>query len=268
MDLPQELVDHVIDFLHDDPRTLAQASLVSRARLGRARLYLCESLKVTLSKLISSDPSYLPPLCGYVKTIHFTWPEASTNPPAVLDCFEQSEPHTLALYSCELHKLDGQTIRRSFAKFPCASITTLELREISTTHRTLLILLSLFPSVDNLTISPNRWWEHGPPGLQEHNGDELQHISSPRLRGSFKFFDPPGLGRWGFDRGKLLCTLATLLLQFQTVSLDVKEQCAGEVSIFLNSCTGAVRKVNVGPSYRKSRPCIPSAVPCTQCPNV
>jgi hypothetical protein len=241
---------------------------VSRAWLGRARSHLCESLKITLLKVLSSDPSYLPPLCGYVKAIHFTWPEASTNPPAVLDCFEQSEPHTLALYSCELHKLDEQTIRRSFAKFPCASITTLELHDISPTHETLLILLSLFPNVDDLTISPHRWWEHGPPGLQENDHDEIQHISSPRLRGSFAFFDPPGHGRWGFDRGKLLHTLATLPLQFQTVSLDVKEQSGEEISTFLSSCTGTVRKVFVGPSYRKSRPCIPSAVSCTQCPNV
>ena len=190
MDLPQELVDHVIDFLHNDPRTLVQASLVSRAWLGRARSHLCESLKITLSKLISLDPSHLPPLCRYIKTLHFTWPGASINSSAVLGCVEQSDPHALALYSCKLHKLGEQTIQRTFAKFPCAPISTLEIREIFTTHRTLLILLSLFPNADNLTISPNRWREHGPPGLQV-NDDEIQHIPPPRLRGSFKFFDPP-----------------------------------------------------------------------------
>ena len=203
MDLPQESVDHVIDLLHDDPRTPVQASLMSRAWLGRARSHLCESLRITIPKLLCPNPSHLP-----VKTLHFTWPRASINSSAVLGCFEQSDPHTLALYSCKLHKLGEQTVQRSFAKFPCASISTLEIREISTTLRTLLILLSLFPNVDNLTISPNRWWEHGPPELQV-NDDEIQHIPPPRLRGSFKFVDPLGLGLLGYDRGKLLRTLAS-----------------------------------------------------------
>ena len=109
--LPQELVDYIIDLLHDDPRTLMQAPLVSRAWLGRTRSHLCETLKITRSKLVSSSPSHLPPLCGYVKTLQFTWLEPSTNLPAVLDCLEQPEPHTLALRSCELHNPREQIIR-------------------------------------------------------------------------------------------------------------------------------------------------------------
>jgi hypothetical protein len=177
MRLPQELVGYIIGLLRDDPRILIQASLVSRTWLGRTRSHLCESLKSTRSKSLSSNPSHFPPLCGYVKAFHFMWPEISTNPPAVLDCFEQSELHTLALHSCELHRLREQTIRRSFAKFPCASIRALELREISTTHRTSLILLSLFPSVDNLTISPNLWGgEILGPGLWRNDDNGIQHI--------------------------------------------------------------------------------------------
>ena len=88
-----------------------QASLVSRIWLGRTRSHLRELLKITRSKLFSSSPSHLPPLCGCVKTLHFTWLEASTNPPAVLDCLEQPEPHTLALRSYKLHSLREQIIR-------------------------------------------------------------------------------------------------------------------------------------------------------------
>ena len=270
MHLPQELVDYIIDFLHDDSRTLIQASLVSRAWVGRTRSHLCEPLKITLPKLFSLDLSHLPPLCGYVKALHFTWPEAPIDLSAVLGCFEQSGPRILALHSCEQSDLDEQTIRRSFAKFPCASITTLELHEVSPIYRTLLVLLSLFPNVDDLTISVGRWWEEiSGSDLWEYEDDEdndetAQQISSPRLRGSFKFFDPPGHGHWGFYRGKLLHTLAALPLQFQTVSLDVKEQSGNEISTFLNSCSETVRRVFVGPSHRKPRPCIPFAVPHAQ----
>jgi hypothetical protein len=257
MHLPQELVDYVIDFLHDDSRTLIQASLVSRAWLGRARSHLCERLDVTRPKLLSSNPSHLPPLCRYVKTLHLTWLKGAADLSAILDCFERSEPHTLALHSCELRDLGEQTIRQYFAKFPCASITTLELHEISPTRRTLLVLLSLFPNVDNLMISPNRWWEYG-PGDDDADGI-FQHISPPRFGGSFKFLDPPRLRGWSFDRGKILSTLASLPLRFQTVLLNVDEQPAKEISTFLNSCSQTVRKMFVGLPYRKSRPCIPQS---------
>lgn len=266
MHLAQELVDHIIDFLHDDPTTLIRISLVSRPWVGRARTYLCESLKITRPKLLSSNPSYLAPLCEYVKTLHFTWPRDLTEPPAILDCFERSELHTLTIHSCELRGLDEQTIRRCFAKFPCASVTTLELHDISPTHRTLVTFLSMFPNVDNLAISVNRWWADKPAPISsgDNHDETIKYTSPPCLRGSFKFFDPPGQGFWGFHRSNLLRTIATLPLQFQTVSLNIRAQSWEEVLTFLSSCSETVRKVYIGPPCRKPRLCVPSAVPRAQ----
>jgi len=99
MHLAQELVDYIIDFLHDDPKDLIRVSLVSRAWVGRARTHLCGSLKITRLKLESLNPSYLTPLCGYVKSLHFRWPRPFIAPPAALNCFELSELHTLAIHS-------------------------------------------------------------------------------------------------------------------------------------------------------------------------
>jgi len=270
MHLAQELVDYIVDLLHDDPKTLIQASLVSRAWLGRTRTHLCESLNITKPKFLSSNPSYLPPLCGYVKTLHFTWPVAFIDPSPVFDCFEQSAPHTLAIHSCDLQTIGEQTTRRCFENFPCGSITTLELHDISPTHRTLLVLLSLFPNVDDLTISVNRWWEDGSGAGPFGDGDNetAQHPSPPRLRGRFKFFDPPGHGFSGFHREKLLRTIATLPLQFQIVSLDIREQSWEEISTFLRSCSRTVKKAFVGLPYRKSQPCILSKVLRAQHTNV
>ena len=60
------------------------------------------------------------------------------------------------------------------------------------THRILVILLSLFPNVDDLTISPDlRRGEVPDPGLWGDDDDEIQRISPPRLRGSFKFLELP-----------------------------------------------------------------------------
>ena len=50
MHLAQELVDHIIDFLHNDPAALIQVSLVSRAWFCRTRTHLCE---ITRPKLLS-----------------------------------------------------------------------------------------------------------------------------------------------------------------------------------------------------------------------
>ena len=257
-------MDYIIDSLHDDPTTLLQASLVSRAWVGRTRTHLCKSLKITCPKLLSLDPAHLTPLCGHVKTLHFTWPYA-TDPyvVTVLDCFEQSEPHTLVVYSFSQPSLSEQTMRRCFAKFPRTSITTLELHDISLTHGTFLILLSSFPNIDDLTISVDDW--KGGPGAD--NRDTIQCTPTPCLRGSFKFVNPPCDILWGSQRGKILHAVVALPLQFQTISLDFKEQTRGDLAVILNSCSKTVRKLFVGAFIRKSQPYISSVVPCAQCAN-
>ena len=261
MHLAQELVDYIIDFLHDDPETLLQVSLVSRTWVIRARIHLCKSPKITHSKLSSADSSHLIALCGYVKTLHFTWPADATNLSSIFDCFEQSEPHTLAIYSCELHRLDEQIIRRYFAKYPCTSTTTLELHNISLTRTTFLILLSLFPNVDDLTISVDKWKSR--PGITF--GEIIEQISlpHPRVRGSFKFTDPLPHITWSYSIGALLRTVATLPLQFQTVSLDYNGLSRSHVSIILEACSKTVRKVFIGQPHRKFQPRFPATIPRT-----
>ena len=246
--LAQELVDYIIDFLHDDPATLLRVSLISRAWVHRTRTYLCQSLKITYSKLSSSDPLYLTPLCKHVKALEFAWPTFA-DPSAILGCFEQSEPHTLAIHSCELYALREWAIQRRFSKFPCTSVTSLDLYNISLTRKTFLVLLSLFPNVDDLTISVNEWKEKpGPKG-----NEIIPRILPPRLRGSFKSFDPPNPGFWGNQRGKLLPAVAGLPLQFQTVSLGINKQSGEDISAFLNSCSETARKVFIVLPYSKSR---------------
>jgi hypothetical protein len=268
MHLAQELVDHIIDLLRDDPMDLMRVSLVSRAWVSRTRSYLCKSLEITPRKISSLNPSHLTPLCGYVKTLYFTWPRDLTDPSAVLDCFESSELHTLVVYSCVLPILGERTIRQCFAKFPRASIITLELRDISLAHGTSSILLSIFPNVDNLMISVNRWWAEIPVRIPLGNDryETIQRISLPRLGGCFKFFDPSGQGTSGFH--STLRTIATFPPQFQTVSLNINEQSWEESLAFLKSCSETVRKVYIGLAYRKLQPCVPSPVSCAECATV
>ena len=270
MDLAQELVDYIIDLLQDDQITLLRVSLVSRAWVPRTRTYLCKSLNITRSKLSSLNPSHLTPLCKYVKALDLTWP-TNTNPSAILDCFEGSRLHTLTIHSCKLYALRERTTRRCFAKFPSASITALKLYDISPTHETLLILLSLFPNVDDLTISVDEWKDG--PRSDTDESEIIRRISPPRLRGSFKSFDPPsrefrGPRRGKILRGKLLRTIATLPLRFQTVSLSVSGQSQEEIGAFLNSCSKTVREVFVVLPHRESWPHIPPIIAYVQYANV
>jgi len=179
MHLAQELVDYAIDLLHNDPVTLIQVSLVSRAWVCRT---LTQDHTPQSQPLVPLSPSYLIPLCEKVRAPHFTW-KGHDNPSSVLNCFELSEPHTLAIPSWKIHdNLDEEAIQRCFAKFHCASITTLELHSVSLTHRTLLTFLSMFPNVENLTVMVDRWCTDlsacGPSG--DSVDETFQRVSLPR----------------------------------------------------------------------------------------
>jgi hypothetical protein len=254
MHLAQELVDHIIDFLHDDPTTLLQASTVSTAWLGRTRTHLCETTTITHDKLTSLDLSYLTPLCGYIKTLRFAWPSDFIDPFTVLDRFERSRLHTLVILHCELHSLDERTMRRYFAKFPCRSITTLELHDISLFHGDPWLFLSLFPNVDNLTIAASPRWRDC-DWLRDTEDEITQHTFPPRPRRSFKFSDPLSWA-WGLQESGFLGTIAALAFQFQTMSLDFRGQYWEDVSPFLNSCPGSARNLFLQVIDRKRQPCI------------
>lgn len=72
---PQELVDHVIDFLWEDDSTLAACSLVSTSWTRSAQLHLFRELTfrsgddiIVLSDFSQSSPT----LCSYVRTLYLT----------------------------------------------------------------------------------------------------------------------------------------------------------------------------------------------------
>ena len=249
MHLAQELVDYIIDFLHDDLKTLIQLSLVSRAWVGRARVYIRETIKISFGKLASNqDPSYFTSLCGYLKVLCLVWPVEMDDVPRLPGCFEQSTPHTLVFQSSRFDiRLNQQTIRQSFKKFPCASITTLKFQDIEPNHRAFLVLLS-FPNVDNLSVSVKRHWDQT-PSLDELGNREkevIQRSSPHRFRGSFKFSDSHDHDALrGRQQNWILRTIAVFPLQFQTVSLDTSEDSLADVLLFLNSCSKTVRKVFV-----------------------
>ena len=258
--LAQELVDYIIDFVHDDPTALLRMSLVSKAWVCRTRTHLCRTLNITRSKLLLNH-FYLTPLCKYVKTLRFAMPRDAASASAVLNCFEQSEPHTLGIHDCEV--FSERTLRECFAKFPCTSITAFEICDGHPDNETFLILLSLFPSVDDLTISISGWGF----GRGSNDNEIIKRISPPRLGGSFKCFTPPDSQDVDGLRDRVLNTIVVLPLQFRTISLESEDQSRKEIGAFLDLCSKTARKVFIALPYRKSWPCIHFTTPSVQCAN-
>ena len=248
--LPQELVEYIIDFLHDDKNTLVQACLVAKAWVHPARVHLCETVRITGRKLLEpSNLSYLLLLCKYIKVLEFAWPRSTINLSPLLDCFERSELHTLTLWAWELSR---ETAVQSLSRFPCSFVTTLEILNVAPTSIAPSLLLSSFPNIDYLTISVYPFWHQiRITDVLGNNSDGfIRHIPPPPLRGSFEYRNlahretPP-------DRRSILHTIASLPPQFQTVSLNTTAQSSDDLSFFLRSCSKTAKKISILFAVRK-----------------
>lgn len=80
--LPAEMLDHIVDYLHDKRRALKQCCLVSKSWIPRTRKHLFANLVFTTVGTLQSwkntfpVPSTSP--AGYVKTLFISGPQAAT----------------------------------------------------------------------------------------------------------------------------------------------------------------------------------------------
>jgi hypothetical protein len=242
--LPQELTDYIIDFLHDDPRTLKQASLVSKAWLECSRYHLFEILSIKYSHIMDLGQDELAVPGKYVKKLIFSLP--TCNPVKIslaLSNFQQSKIHTLAIY--RPYQFPQTGIRQCFSAFPCAKIISLEFGGLLCHTQTFLAVISLLPNLDNLTVTSSQW--HGP---QSSELDE-KNIISPSFRGRFQLINPRGRPSWDFGRTVELSLLAHMPIQFHTVSFCINRDNVGNASSFLYRCAPTIRKISLDAAFRK-----------------
>jgi hypothetical protein len=91
--LPAEVLDHVVDHLHDSPETLKQCCLVSKSWIPRTRTHLFADISFLTAKSLRlwketfPDPSSSP--AHYVKTLytHCSQVLATANAEAEADCW-------------------------------------------------------------------------------------------------------------------------------------------------------------------------------------
>ena len=115
--------------------------------------------------------------------------------------------------------------------------------------------------LDDLWQSFGPWDDvpgHGLPVVGGGGNQVHQPVSPPCLRGIFKF----NHNIWGFQQIQPLITLATLPIQFQTVSLNTSRLHWSHVLTFLRACSKTVRKVFIESPPCKFQPLIPCTLVC------
>jgi len=77
--LPPETIDHIVDMLHDTPKTLRNCSLVAKSWVPRTRMHLFADIKFSSSKVLESwkktfpDPSNSPAFYTLTLSVNCYW---------------------------------------------------------------------------------------------------------------------------------------------------------------------------------------------------
>lgn len=220
MDLPQEIVDEVIDNLAFDFKTLRSTSLVRKSWTHRSRLRLFHFIPFnSLDQLerwslsISSDPNGI---ASYPRVILLSldgpksWVE-----PVYLDEFcdhfrSFSAVERLAISGLETTKFDAISTPRYFGNF-AATVRSLELRIAIGPPAALLSFICAFPLVDDLALEfPTSG------GAGGENQGQVARLSgaTPSFGGKLRLLD---MINESYPLVELLCTLP---LSFHTIRVS------------------------------------------------
>lgn len=223
MDLPQEVVDEVIDNLAFDFATLKSTSLVRKSWTHRSRRRLFYFVPINSlirlenwSQSISPDPDGI---ASYPQVVHLLSVDAPKSwvKPENLDRFYDhfrsfSQVERLVIHKLETARFDAASTLRYFGNF-AATIRSLELRAPVGSQASLISFICAFPLVDDLTIEL--------PAIIIGNGgnqQEVPHIAAvPAFKGRLKLLD------MFHESLPLVELLSTLPLPFHTISVSSRE---------------------------------------------
>lgn len=244
MDLPQEIIDEVIDNLAFDFATLKFTSLVRKSWTHRSRRRLFYFVPInSLTRLeqwslsISSDPEGI---ASYTRVVHLShdtprsWVE-----PANLDRFYdhfRSFPGVERLVISGLHttKFGATSIPHYFANFT-ATVRSLELRTAVGTADSFLSFICAFPLVDDLAIEfPNAI------GGGWNNRGVMNLASVPRFRGKLRLLD------MFHESSPLVELLCAVPLPFHTISVSSRNPGGlPQLAKLVSKCGKTVRSLHI-----------------------
>lgn len=217
MDLPQEIIDEVIDNLAFDFRTLKSTSLVRKSWTHRSRRRLFHFVPInSLSRLekwsqsISPDPNGIASYARVILLEPLDTPRSWIEPEN-LDKFSEhfrsfSGVERLIITGLETAKFDATSTPRYFGNL-AATVRSLELRAAVGPPVSILSFISSFPLVDDLDIQ----LPICVPADGESQGEDIQPTVNPSFKGKFRLLDS---FHESYPLVELLCTLR---LSFHTI---------------------------------------------------
>ena len=174
--LPQELVDHILDYLHDDIESLAACAFAGRALLHASRYHRFNGRNLTYTRAMLLQPLLVASsgLAASITTLAyqpFGKSYKSTNVPAAVT-FLQSLPNLIDL------RIQARAL--PYIKHLSPQLAYLRVDDIwAESRRGLLVSLSLFPTLQELVLSDPYLMPH--PVELEHDLD-THNPPAPNVR--------------------------------------------------------------------------------------
>ena len=171
MRLPQELVDHIIDCLSDDPQMLATWSLVAKTWLARSRLHLFNEVTLS-SQRVGKWHSIIRPgpngISHLVRTLKLQQaPELRWLNTKYLDLISDhiysfQHVENLSIAWMDLGDFEPGSLTRHFIHYG-PSLRSLHLSYLSADYSALSAFLQLFPNLEDLLFHSPDWYDDNPP---------------------------------------------------------------------------------------------------------
>jgi len=209
--LPREILDYVVDLLHDKPDALKQCCLVSKSWVPRTRKHLFANINFDCASDLEQwketfpDPANSP--AHHTRSLFVGCPRSVTAADAEEGGWIRAFSRVVRF---ELHTHHNHHSEISLVPFHNFSPALKSLRVISYIPRSRVFnLVCSLPLLENLSIHEFRIWG------ADSNGIDFQPSTSPLLNGTFESYNRGGSGptvRWllglpgGFRFRKLVLT--------------------------------------------------------------
>ena len=249
--LPQEILDYVIDLLHDEPETLRRCYLVSKSWVPRTRKHLFADVELRSAsdleswKWIFPDVAHSP--AHQTQTLFVGCPQLITESDAEEGGWIRafSGVKSLDVDNGDQHFITSEVSLTPFYKFS-PSLKSLRVAAIILPHPGLFDLILSFPLLEDLTLAGYK-----EPALDDDGSREPQTIvpsASPIFTGSLEFGGLQGAG----DIARQLLDLPGGL-HFRRLALarDDRAEALQWMMELVAKCSHTLESLDVAYSFRR-----------------
>jgi hypothetical protein len=245
--LPTEILDHIVDHLHDTQDVLRNCSLVSKSWIPRTRNYLFANIAFPNVETLQSwketfpDPSTSP--AGYAKALFIDCPQVATAGSWIRD-FSRVEHFGVGVH---IHALafdlnESPTPLVLFHGFSLV-LKTLDVVVRALPSSQIFNLVLSFPLLEDLMVIGYRemLYDQGDDSEEDEISTITQPSSPPRLTGSFRLCLEGGMGP--FTR-RLLSVPGSIHFRNLTLTLLCEEDFSTTAAL-VEGCSHTVESLDI-----------------------